>query len=185
MYQRIATFVFNKSRGLYEYRQHRHIWHRLLAIMAWMSEVNDEKIRAPKHVGPWSVRYSSGCADEWSVRSVSTSDWAKVKFDDEVVRWWWYRIRGKACESGWCACDSLWKVPAIRHLTGSIGTFCNLPPWLSPRCPTLGTFRMLSQTLQPLSHTLPLILYHHHLASSSSRVTSCCSLLIKVSFFIS
>ena len=51
-----------------------------------MSEVNDEKIRAPKHVEPWSVRYSSGCADERSVWSVSTSDWAKVKFDDEVVK---------------------------------------------------------------------------------------------------
>ena len=35
-----------------------------LAIMAQMSEVNDEKIRAPKHIGPWSVRYSSGHADE-------------------------------------------------------------------------------------------------------------------------
>ena len=45
------------------------------------------------------------------------------------------------------------------------------PLWLSPRCPTLGTFHMLSQTLQPLSHVLPLILYHHHLTSSSSRVT--------------
>ena len=84
-----------------------------LAIMAQMSEVNDEKIQAPKHVRPWSVRYLSGRADEWSVL---TSDWVKVKFDDEVVRWWWYRIRGKACESGWCACDSLQKVPAIRHL---------------------------------------------------------------------
>ena len=30
---------------------------------------------------------------------------------------------------------------------------------------------MLSQTLQPLSHALPVIPYHHHLASSSSRVT--------------
>ena len=35
-----------------------------LAIMARMSEVNDEKIRAPKHVGPWSVRYSSGRVNE-------------------------------------------------------------------------------------------------------------------------
>ena len=35
-----------------------------LAIMAQMSEVNDEKIWAPKHVGHWSVRYSSGRADE-------------------------------------------------------------------------------------------------------------------------
>ena len=100
-----------------------------LAIMARMSEVNDEKIRAPKHVRPWSVRYSSGRADEWSV---STSDWVKVKFDNEVVRWWWYRIRRKACKSGWCACDSLWKVPAVRHLREGHGEHWNfLQP--SPR----------------------------------------------------
>ena len=35
-----------------------------LAIMAQMSEVNDEKIWAPKHIGPWLVRYLSGHADE-------------------------------------------------------------------------------------------------------------------------
>ena len=27
--------------------------------------------------------------------------------------WWWYEIRGKACESGWCVGDSLRKVPTV------------------------------------------------------------------------
>ena len=104
-------------------------------------------------------------------------------FDNEEVRWWWYGIRGRACESGWSVCDSIQKVPSVRHLGESYGgrphlrcprikTFCDLPPWLSLRCLTLGTFCILSQTLQPLSHALPLIPYHHHLTSSSSRVTS-------------
>ena len=66
-----------------------------------------------------------------------------------------YESRGKVTESSNPRASQMWP-----------------PPWLSPRCLTLGTFRMLSQTLQPLSHALPLILYHHHLTSSSSRVTS-------------
>ena len=40
----------------------------------------------------------------------------EVTLDDEEVRWWWYGIRGRACESGWSVCDSIQKVPSVRHL---------------------------------------------------------------------
>ena len=38
---------------------------------------------------------------------------------------------------------------------------------LSPRCPTVRTFRLLSHTYRPLSHAFLLSLYHHHLTHSS------------------
>ena len=103
------------------------------------------------------------------------SDWAKVKLDDEVVRWCWFEIRGRACENGWWAHDSLWKVPAVRHLReghgGKVTESSNAPPWPSPRCLTVGTFHRLSQAHKPLLHALPLILNHHHLTTSSSSFT--------------
>ena len=37
---------------------------------------------------------------------------------NEGMRWWWYRIRVRACQSGCCVCDSIWKVPTISHLKG-------------------------------------------------------------------
>ena len=40
-------------------------------------------------------------------------------FDDEEARWWWYGIRGRACESGWSVCDSIQKVPSVGHLRES------------------------------------------------------------------
>ena len=45
----------------------------------------------------------------------------EVTLDDEKVRWQWYRIRGRACESGWSVCDSIWKVPSVGHLGESHG----------------------------------------------------------------
>ena len=43
------------------------------------------------------------------------------------------KVRGKACESGWCVCDSRRKVPTVGHLGGKRAW---LLPWLPPRWPT-------------------------------------------------
>ena len=63
----------------------------------------------------------------------------EVTLDDEKARWWWYRIRGRVCKSGWSVCDSIQKVPSVRHLReghgaghirdawGSVTFPCDLP----------------------------------------------------------
>ena len=102
-------------------------------------------------------------------------DWAKMKLDNEVVRWWWLEIRGRVCKSGWCAHDSLQKVPTVRHLEeghrGRLELSATFPLWPSPRCLMVGTFHRLSQAYQPLLHALPFITNHHHLTTSLSSFT--------------
>ena len=42
------------------------------------------------------------------------------------------RDKRKSVQSGWCACDSLWKVPTIGHLgeghRGKVAESSNAPP---------------------------------------------------------
>ena len=99
------------------------------------------------------------------------SEMVMVQDKRKSVRKWleclWYHTESSKCRAS--RGKSRGKVTESSNPRAS---WMRPPLWLSLRCPTLGTFHMLSQTLQPLLHALPLILYHHNLASSSSRVTS-------------
>ena len=119
----------------------------------------------------------------------------KMTLDHEEVRWWWYGIRGRACESGWSVCDSIWKVPSVRHLEESHGgrsqkvlilghLGCDLPcdfPRDARHLELSVCYHKHSShfcTLLLLSHTITISLPHHQ--ESLRR----CSSLIKVSFVI-
>ena len=90
---------------------------------------------------PW-ILVVRGQSDTWRA-SLTVKRWDG---DDREVR-------GKACESGRWVHDSLRKVPTVGHLRASRD--------LSPRCPTVGTFCMLSHTYSHFRTPFFLFSYHH------------------------
>ena len=71
--------------------------------------------------------------------TVKRLEWASVS-DDRW--WWWYGDKRKGVRKWLCVWDSKRKVTTVGHLGR-----CPRSHSSSPRCPTVGTFRLLSHLL--------------------------------------